>query len=143
VTKSLVWKRALASAGLVSLAVGLVRSYQVYSFLQTAEKVPATVIAVEHPPGPPKPRRTIPVHLRYKLSTGEEVQSVTTLPLLQSLKEGDVVTVLAGPAGRQEVRFPLLSELFAVPLTFLVLGVLGLIIGSLGIISSKLQKTAA
>jgi hypothetical protein len=122
-------KRILCAAGIVSGVTGLVMGYSVYSFVKQAQPVQATVISVEYRQGPPKFRQTTPVHVRYTNASGEQVQTVTNLPFLQSLKEGDVVTVLANPQNPQDVRWPLPSELFAVPLRYLMFG-LAAVIGS-------------
>lgn len=116
-------KRILFLAGIISGVTGLVLGYSVYSFVKQAQPVQATVISVEYRQGPPKFRQTTPVHVRYTNASGEQVQTVTNLPFLQSLKEGDVVTVLANPQNPQDVRWPLPSELFAAPLRYLAFGV--------------------
>lgn len=123
------WKRGLFLASLLSLATGFVWCYSTYSFLKSAKPVEATVVAIEYRQGPPKFRQSTPVHLRYTTNSGSEVQTVTHLPFLQSLSEGKVITVLANASDPQDVRLPLLSELFAVPLTYLLFGIIGVFAG--------------
>jgi hypothetical protein len=116
-------KRILFAVGIVSGSIGLVSGYSVYSFVNEAQSVQATVTSIEYRQGPPKFRQTTPVHVRYTTTSGAQVQTVTNLPFLQSFAEGDTITVLANPHNPQDVRWPLFSELFAVPLRYLAFGV--------------------
>ena len=117
--------------GVCAVIVGSLKCLEVFRFLQSAAPVVATVVSVEHRSGPPKPRQNTPLHVRYQSKDGQEVLAITHLPLLQVVKEGESVTVLASAADPQDVRLPLLSELWATPLTYLVVGCFALIVGAI------------
>jgi len=63
------------------------------------------------------------VHVRFVMPNGEERSAITRLPLLQNLKEGDRIEILVDPSNPQLVKLPLLSELWATPLAYLLSGV--------------------
>lgn len=116
-------RRLLALVAIVLLGMGLHESRQVSSFLSTAVTVQGTVVAVETRTGPPKPTQNTPVHVRFSLPSGESHTAITRLPLLQKLKEGDSIYLLVDPKDPQDVRLPLLSELWARPLAYLLSGI--------------------
>ncbi|MEN9846332.1 MAG: hypothetical protein RIS36_1479 [Pseudomonadota bacterium] len=123
-------RKLLAVVAIVLLGMGLHESRQVSSFLATAVTVQGTVVAVETRTGPPKPTQNTPVHVRFSLPSGESHTAITRLPLLQKLKEGDSIYLLVNPMVPQDVRLPLLSELWARPLAYLLSGI-ALVVGIL------------
>ena len=116
-------RRLLALVAVVLLGMGLYESREVSSFLSRAVTVQGTVVAVEARTGPPKPTQNTPIHVRFSLPSGESHTAITKLPLLQKLKDGDSIYLLVDPTDPQEVRLPLLSELWARPLAYLVSGI--------------------
>ncbi|MEY4668515.1 MAG: hypothetical protein RL518_1214 [Pseudomonadota bacterium] len=116
-------RKLLALVALVLLGMGLYESREVSSFLSRALTVQGTVITVETRTGPPKPTQNTPVHVRFALQSGETHTAITRLPLLQKVKEGDSIFLLVDPSNPQDVRLPLLSELWARPLAYLVSGI--------------------
>lgn len=116
-------RKLLAVVAIVLLGMGLHESRQVSSFLATAVTVQGTVVAVETRTGPPKPTQNTPVHVRFSLPSGESHTAITRLPLLQKLKEGDSIYLLVNPMVPQDVQLPLLSELWARPLAYLLSGI--------------------
>ncbi len=122
--------RAIVSLiGVATLVVGAFKCLSLIEFLQAASPVEATVVAVEHRSGPPKPRQNTPLHVRYKSRDGQEVLATTHLPLLQVVKEGETLTLLASTKNPQDVRLPLISELWATPLTYVIVGLCGVLVG--------------
>ena len=115
-------KRILALVGIILLGLGLYKANELTSFLSRAIPLTATVTSVETRPGPPKPTQNTPVHIRFTLPNGEERAAITNLPLLQALKEGDSLPILVDPSNPQFVKLPLLSELWATPLAYLLSG---------------------
>jgi hypothetical protein len=113
----------LSLVALVLLGMGLYESREVSSFLQSAITVQGTVVAVETRGGPPKPTQNTPVHVRFTLPSGDTHTAVTRLPLLQKVKEGDSIYLLVASNDPRDVRLPLLSELWARPLAYLLSGV--------------------
>jgi hypothetical protein len=103
--------------------MGLFESREVSGFLSTALTVQGSVVAIETRTGPPKPTQNTPIHVRFTLPSGETRTAITRLPLLQKVKEGDQIYVLVDPNDPQDVRLPLLSELWARPLAYLLSGV--------------------
>lgn len=116
-------RRLLALVAVVLLGMGLYESQEVSSYLSRAVAVQGTVVAVETRTGPPKPTQNTPVHVSFSLPSGGPQTAITRLPLLQKLKEGDSIYILVDPTNPQDVRLPLISELWARPLAYLVSGV--------------------
>jgi hypothetical protein len=116
-------KTILSLVAMVLLGMGLYESRSISSFLSTAITVQGTVVAVETRGGPPKPTQNTPVHVRFTLPSGDARTAITRLPLLQKVKEGDSIYLLVDPSDPQDVRLPLLSELWARPLAYLLSGV--------------------
>jgi hypothetical protein len=116
-------RRLLALVAVVLLGMGLYESQEVSSYLSRAVAVQGTVVAVETRTGPPKPTQNTPVHVSFSLPSGGSHTAITRLPLLQKLKEGDSIYILVDPTNPQDVRLPLISELWARPLAYLVSGV--------------------
>jgi hypothetical protein len=116
-------RKVLALVAIVLLGMGLYESREVSYFLSRALTVQGTVITVETRQGPPKPTQNTPVHVKFALPSGETHAAITRLPLLQKLKEGDSIYLLVDPKDPQDVRVPLLSELWARPLAYLVSGI--------------------
>lgn len=115
-------RKLLTVIGIVLLAIGVFKANALISFLSNAVPLTATVTTVELRTGPPKPTQNTPVHIRFTLPSGEERAGITNLPLLQVVKEGDLLPILVDPANPQVVRLPLLSELWATPLAYLLSG---------------------
>jgi hypothetical protein len=113
----------LSLVAVVLLGMGLFESREVSGFLSTALTVQGSVVAIETRTGPPKPTQNTPIHVRFTLPSGETRTAITRLPLLQKVKEGDQIYVLVDPNDPQDVRLPLLSELWARPLAYLLSGV--------------------
>ena len=116
-------RKLLALTAVILLGMGLYESREVSSFLSTALTVQGTVVAVETRTGPPKPTQNTPVHVRFSLPSGESHTAIARLPLLQKVKEGDLIYILVDPLKPQAVRLPLLSELWARPLAYLLSGI--------------------
>jgi hypothetical protein len=116
-------RKVLALVAIVLLGMGLNESREVSSFLSTAVTVQGTVVAVETRTGPPKPTQNTPIHVRFSLPSGETHTAITRLPLLQKVKEGDSIYLLVDPKEPRDVRLPLLSELWARPLAYLLSGI--------------------
>ena len=116
-------RKVLALVAIVLLGMGLNESREVSSFLSTAVTVQGIVVAIETRTGPPKPTQNTPVHVRFSLPSGETHTAITHLPLLQKLKDGDSIYLLVDPKEPQDVRLPLLSELWARPLAYLLSGI--------------------
>jgi hypothetical protein len=123
-------KKLIALAGIVCLVVGIFESSQTFSFISRALTTQAKVVAVQLRTGPPKPTQNTPVHVTFTLPSGSEHTAITHLPLLQKVKEGDSIYILVNPENPQDVRLPLLSELWARPFAF-TLGGLVLLCGVL------------
>jgi hypothetical protein len=115
-------KKFLALVGVVLLGLGVYQSTETASFLSRALSVPATVTLVEGRTGSPKPTQNTPVHVTFKLPSGEDRSAITNLPLLQNVKAGDTIYILIDPARPEAVKLPLLSELWARPLAYLISG---------------------
>jgi hypothetical protein len=116
-------RRLLALVAIILLGIGLYESREVSSFLSRAVTVQGTVVAVETRPGPPKPTQNTPLHVKFSFPSGATHTAITRLPLLQQVKDGDSIYLLVDPNHPQEVRLPLLSELWARPLAYLVSGI--------------------
>jgi hypothetical protein len=116
-------KTILSLVAIVLLGMGLFESREVSSFLSTALTVQGTVVSVETRTGPPKPTQNTPIHVRFVLPSGETRTAIARLPLLQKVKEGDQIYLLVDTNDPQDVRLPLLSELWARPLAYLLSGV--------------------
>jgi hypothetical protein len=122
-------KLVLSAVGVCALTVGAAKTFEVYRFVQSASAVVATVVAVEERTGPPKPRQNTPLHVRYRDRDGQDVLATTHLPLLQVVKEGETVPLLVSSTNPQDVRLPLMSELWATALTYLVVGCFAVVVG--------------
>jgi hypothetical protein len=123
-------KKLLALVGVVLLSMGVYQTTETVSFVSRAVTVPATVTLVEARTGSPKPTQNTPVHVKFNLPSGEERSAITNLPLLQNVKAGDVVYVMVDQTRPEFVKMPLLSELWARPLAYLISGFL-LVVGLL------------
>lgn len=115
-------KKLLALVGVVLLSIGVYQTTETVSFVSRAVTVPAVVTLVEARTGSPKPTQNTPVHVKFNLPAGEEHSAITNLPLLQKVKAGDTIYLLVDPARPETARLPLLSELWARPLAYLVSG---------------------
>jgi hypothetical protein len=116
-------RRAVLIFGIALCLGGVYLSASTYLFLTRAVQVEAEVVAVETRQGPPKPRSKTPLHVRYRLSDGHEHLSKTSMPLLQRVEVGDRVHVLVDSLNPEVIRLPLLSVLWATPITLCVVGV--------------------
>lgn len=113
--------------GAVGLGLFLMGSYQTVEtvrYLKRSVLVNATVVTVETRSGPPKPSQNTPVHVQFTLEGVGEQRGVTHLPLLHRIKEGEVIRILVDPQNPQGIRLPLLSELWARPVTYILCGIL-------------------
>lgn len=115
-------KKLISFVGVGCLLLGFFETTRTISFVSTALTLPAKVVSIETRTGPPKPTQNTPVHVTFTLPAGGERSAITHMPLLQKVKEGDVIYVLVSPENPQDVRLPLLSELWARPFAFLVAG---------------------
>lgn len=115
-------KKLLTVVGLVLLGIGAYQANELTSFLSRAIPVTATVTSVEVRTGPPKPTQNTPVHVKFSMPNGEERSAITHLPLLQDLEAGDALNILVDPTDPQSVKLPLLSEMWATPLAYLLSG---------------------
>jgi hypothetical protein len=122
-------RRGVFILGIVLCFAGVYLCGSTYLFLNRAIPVEAEVVAVEERKGPPKPRSKTPLHVRYRLPSGEEHLSKTSMPLLQRVEAGDRVHVLVDSANPEVVTLPLLSVLWATPITLCIAGVV-LVLGS-------------
>lgn len=116
--------KIILALGFVLLIVGGAEGVKIAKFYSHAVEVTGVVTGVQELRGPPKPRQKTPLFVSYRLQDGSEVQAVTHLPMLQQIKQGDSIRLLADPNQPQDVRLPLWSELWARPLTYLVGGFL-------------------
>jgi hypothetical protein len=121
--------RVVSIVGAGLLSVGLLQGWTTYSFLQHAQVVIARVASIEELRGPPKPRQKTPVNLLYKGKDGLEQSAVAHLPLLQNIRRGDEIRILVDSKEPQVARLPLWSELWARSLTYLVGGLLLILVG--------------
>lgn len=117
-------KKMFGLVGIGLLIFGSCESFQTLTFLSRATHITGTVVSVETRSGPPKPSQDTPVHVRYTLEGEGERVGITHLPLLHRIKEGETIRLLVDPTDPQSLRLPLLSELWARPLTCLVGGLL-------------------
>jgi hypothetical protein len=115
-------RRFLSLVGIVLLSIGLYQANELSGFLSRATPVLAIVTSVEVRPGPPKPTQNTPVHVRFTMPNGEEVAATTHMPLLRVVKDGDSISLLVDPTNPQVVKLPLISELWATPLAYLISG---------------------
>lgn len=116
--------RVITLVGFVLLSFGAWRATSTAIFVKSALRVSAQVVAVEELRGPPKPRQKTPLHVTYTLPDGSPHRAITNLPFLQQVKVGDVIQVIVDPQAPQDVRLPLWSELWAGPLTYIMGGLL-------------------
>lgn len=112
----------LTIIALILLGLGIYESSQAFSFTSRSILVSATVRSIEIRKGPPKPTQNTPVHVSFTLPSGEERSAITHLPLLHAVKEGDSLQLLVDLSDPTNVRLPLLSEIWARPLAYLVCG---------------------
>ena len=115
-------RKLLLLLGLVLLVLGVYDTAKTLSFTSSAQLVRATVLALEERTGPPKPTQNTPLHETFTLSDGIERTAVTQTPLLQKPRQGDEIFVMVNPTNPAEVKLPLLSELWARPLAYLLSG---------------------
>lgn len=115
-------RKLLLLLGLVLLVLGVYDTAKTLSFTSSAQLTRATVLALEERTGPPKPTQNTPLHVTFTLSDGIERTAVTRTPLLQKLRQGDEIFVMVNPTNPAEVKLPLLSELWARPLAYLLSG---------------------
>lgn len=116
-------RRVLTLFGLLLIAFGGFRGYEMYDFVSHARQVEATVIAVEPLPGPPKPRNRIPLHVRFVTPSGEERLIEVRMPLFMQIKEGEKIPVLVDQRDTQRAKIPLLSELWSGPTAWALAGI--------------------
>lgn len=116
--------RVISLAGVVLLGLGLWRGADSYTFRSRAIELPGRVDSVQELKGPPKPRQKVPLHVSYSLPDGTQHRAVTHMPMLQKIETGDTIRILVDRSNPQDVRLPLWSEMWAAPLTYLVGGVL-------------------
>jgi hypothetical protein len=128
-------KSLISLVGVVMTLAGVWLGGETFAFQRRAIAVQATVTGVQELRGPPKPRQRTPLHVSYKLSDGREYSAITHLPLLQEIKQGDSIRLLVDPTAPERARLPLISELWARPLTYLVGGILLVVVGR--VLSSK------
>jgi len=121
--------RIVSVVGGALCILGVWQGLETYSFISRSEIVKARVTGVQELRGPPKPRQKTPVNLLYTDSSGHEVSAVAHLPLLQELRQGDEIRVLVDPRDQGQARMPLWSELWARPLTYIIGGMLLLLVG--------------
>jgi hypothetical protein len=117
-------KKLIGAVGLSLFLIGSYQTLETIRYLQRSVLVSATVVSVETRSGPPKPSQNTPVHVQFTLDGVGEQRGVTHLPLLHRIKEGEAIRVLVDPQNPQEIRLPLLSELWARPITYLLCGIL-------------------
>jgi hypothetical protein len=117
-------RRFFLLIGLLLCAFGGYLVLSTYLFVHRAITVEAEVVAVEERRGPPKPRSKVPLHVKYRLPDGTEHLSKTSMPLLQKVESGDRLQLLVDGARPEVVRLPLLSVLWATPLTVVLVGIL-------------------
>jgi hypothetical protein len=123
--------KIISVAGLALLVFSVWRGVESYSFVSRAVEVSALVDSVEELKGPPKPRQKVPLHLSYSSPDGAQRRVVTHMPMLQKIDAGDTIRILVDSTNPQDARLPLWSELWAGPLTYLVGGMLLLLMGRL------------
>lgn len=121
-------RTAIMVVGCVLLVAGAWRGTSTAMFVKRALRVSGKVVAVEELKGPPKPRQKTPLHISFSMPDGSEHRAITNLPLMQVVRAGDVITVLVDQDDPQKVRLPLWSELWAAPLTYIVGGLLLIIL---------------
>jgi hypothetical protein len=115
-------RKLLLALGIVLFGLGIKECADTFSFTASAVPVKSVVVSVEERKGPPKPTQNTPVHVRFTLPDGSEHAAITHLPLLAKIKTGDEIIVLVQPSNPQIVLLPLLSELWARPLAYLLSG---------------------
>ncbi len=116
--------RIIGLIGLLLCGLGVWQGVAQWQFLRRAVTVEATVVAIEELRGPPKPRQKIPLHVQFTLPDATDHRAVTHLPMLQVVAAGDHIRVLVDPDNPQDISWPLWSEVWARPLTYLVCGAL-------------------
>jgi hypothetical protein len=121
--------RIVVLIGVFLCLLGVWRGAETVRFSRAAVLVEARVDAVEELRGPPKPRQKIPLHVSFRLSNGTEHRGVTHMPMLQVVSVGDRIRVLVDPSAPQDIRLSSWSELWAQPLTYLVCGLLIVVLG--------------
>lgn len=131
-------RNLLVLVGVALLGMGVYETTSTLSFTGRARVVAAKVLEVEERTGPPKPRQNTPVHVSFSLPNMPEQQAVTHLPLLQTLKAGDSLYLLVDPQNPQDVRLPMISELWALPLAYLASGIA--LLGGVMLLKGGLRK---
>ena len=122
-------KKVVSIVGLSLCIAGLWTGASIFNFQKRAVVIIGTVTLVQELQGPPKPRQKTPLHVSYKMSDGSEHSAITHLPLLQEIRAGDKIRLLVDPQNPRNARSSLASELWALPLTYLVGGLLLMIVG--------------
>ncbi|MEY4701793.1 MAG: hypothetical protein RL326_1980 [Pseudomonadota bacterium] len=123
--------KIISGVGLALIAFGVWRGFESYTFVSRAIELPGVVDSVEELKGPPKPRQKVPLHVSYSLPDGTRHRVVTHMPMLQKIESGDTIRILVDRSNPQDVRLPLWSELWAGPLTYVVGGLLLMLMGRL------------
>ena len=117
----------LVAIALFLSVFGAYKGWEAYSFVSDALRIQGRVYAVETLSGPPKPRQKIPVHVEYELN-GRLERGETRMPMLGKLSVGDTVPLWVTPTEPARPVLAQPSALFAGPLTYLSVGLLGLIL---------------
>lgn len=121
--------KIITTVGLLLFIAGAWSGMETFRFIQRAEAVLGRVLVVEELRGPPKPRQKTPLHVSYQFADGRQFDAVTHMPLLQQVKQGDEIRLLADPTAPDSVRLPLWSEMWARSLTYLIGGLLVMLAG--------------
>lgn len=117
----------LVAIALFLSVFGAYKGWEAYHFVDGALRLEGRVYAVEALAGPPKPRQKIPVHVEYELN-GRTERGETRMPMLGKLSVGDSVPLWVSPSDPARPVLAQPSSLFAGPLTYLTVGLLGLIL---------------
>jgi len=119
-----IMRRFLFLVALVLVILGAVDVVSTMTFTRNAVLTRATVTAVEERSGPPKPTQNTPLHVSFVLPDNTAHAAIARLPLLQKIQQGDQIFLLVNPKEPQDVRLPLISELWARPLAYLLSGMI-------------------
>jgi|694.fasta_scaffold14872_9 hypothetical protein len=117
----------LVAIALFLSVFGAFKGWDAYQFVNSAVRIEGRVYAVEPLAGPPKPRQKIPVHVEYELN-GRTERGETRMPMLGKLSVGDTVPLWVAPSDPARPVLAQPSAIFAGPLTYLVVGLLGLLL---------------
>jgi hypothetical protein len=115
-------RKLIIVVALLLIGIGAVDVISTVSFTREAVLTRATVTSVELRPGPPKPTQNTPLHVSFVLPDNTSHAAIARLPLLQKIEQGDQIFLLVNPQDPQDVRLPLVSELWARPLAYLLSG---------------------